>query len=394
MTAVSQSFATNIAPIIEKNINPHKIQQFNMMVRKFFDRHSDIMADTALYNVPYFTKEEGNMIYTITGLSEPIMRNAISQSKAIDPSWKTFSASGVATYIAYTMYIRYLVSKNRKDDARIVYMFLAMRMYTTIFPKYFEFKPNRAIIDYTVSQLSNKFDIKRLGSFAKAFYKMTEASHEKYIDELLSTDDALIVNYLTSLRTRIKGFIQNFFGAFKEAWKSGAYLNVDVEETFDDNPNGDKKERGNNSDAIQSRAISFQIWFVSNRIDERAVKQWCREAEVSPAEIMNVLENVQKTKDPIMEHMMAALLSLYADHTRDYDFKGVCSRSWIPFALSQFIKTNTDNPMIIQLKQNFDTILTKYCHRFVVSKRDATRSAYRKAILLYLAFSIQKFMCH
>ena len=84
MTAVSQSFATNIAPIIEKNINPHKIQQFNTMVRKFFDRHSDIMADTALYNVPYFTKEEGNMIYVITGLSEPIMRNAISQSKAIE----------------------------------------------------------------------------------------------------------------------------------------------------------------------------------------------------------------------------------------------------------------------------------------------------------------------
>ena len=388
------SFVVNLEPIINSHINQVKINNFNNVVKKWFDKNSEIMADTGLLNKPFFDKTESQLIYETTGLDEKIVKNAISESNAIDSSWQMFTTSGVCTYVSYIMYIRYLIKNKRPKDAQIAYIFLGMRIYATIYGKHFLYPPKKEVMDYTVSQLSNKFDIKRLGSFAKAFYKLAENSHEKYESDLLHNDDVHIINYLTSLRTRIKGFVQNFYNEFKTYWQSGAYLNTDKEETFEDDPTGDKKERNNDSSQIYSKAIGFQVWFVSNKIDTHALANWCRQSEVSFNEVLNVLENVQKDKDMIMQDMAAALLSLYATHTHDMQFRGICSANWIPFAISQFIKTNTDNPLIIQLKTAFDKILSRYCQRFTQTQREATRSAYRKALLLYLAYAIQKYICH
>lgn len=387
-----KSFVTYLDPVIEQNVTPAKILKMNTLIRNWFDRNSHILASTGLGERPMFNPNETKIVYEITGLDEKQVMNAIAQSNAIDSSWKMFTASGFASYIAYVMYIRHLLKINRPKDAQLVYMYLAMRMYATIHGKHFLFTPKKEVIDFTVSQLNNKFDIKRLGSFAKAFQKLVDTWHLTYTNDILSTKDEDIINYLTTLRTRIKGFVQKFFNEFKKVWQSGSYLNTDIEETWGDD-DSDKKERGSDSDAIYSRAEGFQVWFVSNPIDEQALASWCRQSDVAFNDVLNVFQNVQKEQTPIMQHMAASLLSLYFEHSKDGAFKGICSTQWIPFALSQFIKTNTDNPLIIQLKAAFDLILTKYSYRFTQSKRDATKSGYRKAILLYLAYSLQKFIC-
>lgn len=384
-----------LSPHIKKVISdPKNLTAFLAMIRKWFDKNHAILSDNALYKRPMFTPDEALMVYSVVGLDESYVHEQILLSRGVDTRWDFMqeeAKSGISSWICYTLMVRHLLLAKRDKEANVILMFMAMRMYATLYSRRFKFEPKREIIDYVVANLSNKFDIKRLGSFYKAMQKLVDSSDDKYKNGLMSKDDSEFLNYVTSLRTRIKGFVGNFFNEFMIARESGAYLNTDEVSTG----GGDEDflpERSSDSQRVVSKAKDYAIKFVSTKIDDTLVMRCARQSDVSYREIQNVLQNTQRDKEPIMYNIVAALLSLYVNEHRDPDLKKIKSSYWVQFAMSQFIKTNTTNPSIIAIKDNFNIILERYCDRFTRTKREATRSSYRKALMLYISLDLQKKM--
>ena len=372
-----------------------KLTAYIRMIMQWFDRNNHIMSDTAIYKRPIFSKENSIAIYAVTGLNEDAIYNLLRESASIKNNWdimKEEAKSGISSWIAYTILIRELIKAKKQREANIVLMFFTMRMYGTLYSKRFIYEPKREVIDYVVSSLSNKFDIKRLGSFAKAITKLAETSHTTYLDGLLSNDDKEILNYITSIRTRLKGFVGNFFNEFKIALENGNYLNTDALPDTKGGADDFVPERNSDSQIVMSNAQGFGVYFASHRLDETIVLRCARQCDIPYNELLNVLQNTQKDKEAIMKNISAALLTLYLEEYKDPDMRKILSREWVPFALSQFIKTNTNNPAIISIKENFEKILVRYCRKFTDTKREATKSAYRKALMLFVAVYIQKYM--
>lgn len=393
MSSKDNTIIENLDPAVKRSLNDSKrLNDFLSMCRKWFDKNHEILSDNAIYKKPTFSPEEALKIYETVQLDENYVHSIILQSKDVDPKWDFMqeeAKSGIASWVCYTLLIRNLKKAKREQEAKIVLLYMAMRMYSTLYKRRFLYEPKREVIDYVVANLSNKFDIKRLGSFYKAMSKLIESSDTKYSDDLMSNNDGEFLNYITSLRTRIKGFVGNFFNEFKNALDTGAYLNTDTMQM----PSSDEEfipERSSDSQVIISKAKEYSIAFVSNRVDEVLVLRCAKQADVSYKEILNVLENTQKDKVPVMYNIVAALLSLYMSEHRDPDLKKIKSKYWVTFAMSQFIKTNTTNPSINEIKRNFDFILNKYCSRFTATKREATKSAYRKALMLFIVMDVQK----
>ena len=385
-----------LSPIVKKAITDKKVMDdYIRLIMKWFDRNNHIMSDTAIYKRPIFSKNDSIAIYAVTNLNEDAIYNLLRESASIKNNWdimKEEAKSGISSWIAYTILIRELTKAKRTREANIILMFFTMRMYATLYSKRFLFEPKREIIDYVVSNLSNKFDIKRLGSFAKAAQKLADTSHNTYLEGLLSDDDKEILNYITSLRTRLKGFVGNFFNEFMIARENGKYLNTDA---LPDTRGGEDDfvpERNSDSQNVMSKAQGFGVYFASTRIDESIVLRCARQCDIPYNELLNVLQNTQKDKDPIMKNISAALLTLFLEEHKDPEMRKILSREWIPFALSQFIKTNTNNPAIISIKENFEKILVRYCRKFSDTKREATKSAYRKSLMLFVAVYIQKYV--
>lgn len=385
---ISNSLVTNLEATVDQHYGKLEHTKLTKFIHQWFDRNSEILADTGMLRKPYLRREDTTIVYESVGLTDRQVDNAIANSSAVERSWQ------VATnplYISLLMLIRKFEKEDKQREAIKVSMYLGMRLYTALWSKYFPFEPKKEIMDFTVANLSNKFDIKRLGSFAKAFQKLVEVCHDTYHKDLVSDDDKSIVNYLLSLRTRINSFIQNFTSEFMKNWEGGYYLNTDVEEEYEDS--GDKKERSSDSELIASRANAFYVGFISHRIDDKMLHHISRETQTAINEINNIVENLKNDEDDSVRFIAQDLLALYIDETRDGELRGVCSKRFVPFAMAQFLKTNTDNPSIISIKKHLDLLLKKYCVRFTETKREATKSAYRKAVLLYITFSIQKFIC-
>ena len=396
-TLKSDSILTStLSPIVSKAItDKRQVDNFINMILKWFDRNNHIMSDTAIQKRPIFSKDDSIAIYAVTNLNEDAIYNLLRESASIKNNWdimKEEAKSGISSWIAYAFLIRELVKSKREREANIVLMFFTMRIYATLYSKRFLFEPKREVLDYVVANLSNKFDIKRLGSFAKAIKKLADTSHETYLNDLLSNDDKDVLNYITSIRTRLKGFVGNFFNECKIAWASGNYLNTDSLINTKGGEDDFVPERTSDSQTVMGRAQGFGVYFASHRLDETIVLHSARQCDIPFNELLNVLQNTQKDSDPIMQRISAALLTLYLESYRDPELKKVASVHWVPFAVSQFIKTNTNNPAIITIKDNFDKILTRYCRKFTDTKREATKSAYRKALMLFVAVYIQKYI--
>jgi hypothetical protein len=80
-------------------------------------------------------------------------------------------------------------------------------------------------------------------------------------------------------------------------------------------------------------------------------------------------------------------------HQKDNDLKAVCNIKFIPFVVSVYGKSNSVDENVGKIKDNLDYLLTKYSPLYTNTSREATKIAYKKALLIYFSYLIQKSRC-
>ena len=107
-------------------------------------------------------------------------------------------------------------------------MYLAVNFYSSLHRKYFPTGSAKAqVMNYTIENLTLKFDIKRLGSLKKVLIKIGENLHTSQVKNLMSDDDNLIIKYPTDMRSRLNSMVKRVRNEFEKNYKSGKYINTD-----------------------------------------------------------------------------------------------------------------------------------------------------------------------
>jgi hypothetical protein len=250
-------------------------------------------------------------------------------------------------------------------------------------------------MDYTINNLSNKFDIKRLGSLMKALEKISDNNHDNYEKSFISDDDDAIFRYIEGLRTRLNNFVQKVANEFMYNYDHKLYLNKDaVSMRGEDGSDDYNVNRKSDSSAIEQGASNYIIWFSTNALDERGLLLASTiNKDVSLNSLRNIINSLKNEDMNKLELIVAGLLASLMLSQKDNDLKAVCNVKFIPFALTIFTKSNMKDENLLAIRDNLNFLLNKYSVTFASTTREATKIAYRKALLIYVAYTIQKQRC-
>jgi len=377
---------------IEVHLNNPKNQKiFIDSVRSYYDENSEIYASSGLEKQPIFKMKFQNDVYNALGVTENRVIAAVSSSEVIKNEWKVFSNP---IYIAITMLIRYFVKKKNAKLTEASYMLLTGILYSAIYKVYFPIGvAKNEVMTYTINNLSNKFDIKKLGSLLESLKKLSSNNHENSVNFLIKDDDLEIFKYPMNLRTRINAFVKRIKNEFDQNYKKGKYINIDKEEI----EHGDdtlRNERETDSSVLSVAAQNYVIWFSINRIDDAGLRTAANiSLEISVNSLRPILNDLKNDSSGKLEEIASDIFELLAQHQKDNSLKAVCSNKFLPFVISIFGKSNTSDKSILRIKKNLDILLSKYSEKFNQTQREATKINYKKAILVYIAYTIQKSRC-
>lgn len=381
-----------LEPLIKKALDDkNNVKAIETHIKNYLGQNSEILSDTSLWQCPSFSRsEDQEVIFIRSGITRAQVKSCLERTsnKDVKTGWKMFSNE---MYLACTMIIRAFVKKNDMNMANLVQMFFSLWIYSNLHGrKYWEFGCKKEVMDYTISTLSNKYDIKRMGSLIVVLKKIGEMNLQNSKSRLVSQDDDNIFVYARDLRTRLNGFLKNIAQEYYKNYEQGNYLNVDKDDHLDDEGDEYKMERSSDSGKIFSAAESFEIWFMTNKINEKIARIIANlTPEISPAKLISILNSIKADNSGRIKNIIVGMLGTLIAEQNDASLRGIHSKEFPIFCIRILSKSNSKNELIVNMKISLDSLLKEYCDTFRTTKREASKINYRKAVIMYFAMALQ-----
>ena len=381
-----------LEPFIKKglgNLSNSKILEDH--IKDYFGKNSSILAEASIAEKPGFSiGSDQDVMFKCMGVTRAQVADVLKRTTNSDvhKGWAVWNGE---QYLAFSMAVRYYAKVKNEKMVELVSLYLGMLFYNSLHRKYFsKFPPKKEVMDYTISTMSNKYDIKRIGSLFGALRKIVQNNHDNALSRLLLTSDDDIMIYQRDLRTRINGFIKSISNAYYTNYENGNYLNVDKDTGLDGEGEEYKKERNSDAGLIYTASESFEIWFMTNRLNERVLRIAASlSSEISSSKLGSILNGIKGDTTGRLRGIVTGLLDYLAEDQQDSSLKAIHSREFSIFCMRVLSKSNSKNENVLRVKINTDSLLEDYCDVFKKTKREATRISYRKAFITYLALALQ-----
>lgn len=379
-----------LEPTINANLAKREnIRKLEMHIKNYLGKNAEILSKPSIEEKPGFSiNEDQQIVFDVTGLSRSQVADVLNRTtqKDVHKGWAVWNGE---QYLVFTMCIRYFEKTKNRQMSQLMQLYYGMLWYVALHRKYFDFVKHE-VMEYTIANLSNKYDIKRLGSLMATLRKIIDNNHRNALSRLLKDSDDEIFVYQRDLRTRLNGFMKTLTNAYMENYYNGNYLNTDSTKATDEEGNEYMNNRASDTGAIYSAAESFALWFVTNRLNDRIIKVCAgMSPEISTFKLQSVLNNMKEDKHNRIKTIVLSILDNLSELQGDNAFKAIHTREFPIFCIRLLSKGNSKNQSIKSLKESVDGLLKDYCDTFRTTKREATRISYRKALIVYIAMGLQ-----
>jgi len=380
-----------LANKIKPRLEDQSLQRdFMNEIRNVFDRDSEVLSDIGLSSKPSISSTP---FFKLTGLTDVEITDAMKKANL-----KNFNPVFLNNpfFINATLIIRHYTITNNKRMVEISKLATTVRIYAMLHRKYFPVGyAKKEVMDYTINNLSNKFDIKRLGSLQAALQKIGDANHENYEKSFTNDSDDEIFRYIEGLRTRLNAFVQKIANEFTYNYKHKLYINTDMTAMKDEEGEEDfNYDRKSDSSSIEQATSSFVIWNSMNSLDEKGLLIASNlSGSITTNSLKAIINNFKSNDNELIKEVIGAIFTITMLHQKDNDLKAVCNIKFIPFVVSVYGKSNSVDENVGKIKDNLDILLNKYSPLYSNTTREATRIAYKKALLIYFSYLIQKQRC-
>lgn len=386
----SQCFI-ELEPFINKGLSdPANQKILEAHVKKYMGENAPILAKSDLHECPGFSREaDQGVLFQCMGTTRAQFADVLKRTtnRDVRTGWRMFQNE---MYLACTMAVRYFIKTNNKRMAELIGIFFGVWLYSSLHRKYWEFGNNEAAMAYTINNLSNKFDLKKLGSVIAVLKKISDSNLANAKSRLVSKSDDDIFVYARDYRTRCNSFIKNIAKEYYDNLQNGRYMVVDKATGVDEEGEEYAVERTSDSGAIFSASESFEIWFMTNRLNERLLRTISSlTPEISPAKLANTLNSIKADNKGRIRRVLAGMLGSLMEVQKDNSLRAIHSKEFPIFCVRILSKSNSKNELVIGMKKAVDDLLMDYCDTFRKTKREASRINYRKAIVLYFAMALQ-----
>jgi hypothetical protein len=372
-------------PYVVDSLKKHNKELYRYILH-YIDRNNATLFSNTLHQLYWHSTSFPNdldILWKTTNTDDDLIGKAIKESNQLKPNWKIYAKTEYWVMIAC---IKFFEDNKMQKERDMVIMYLSFAMYASIFYKFFRFPPIEAVMEYTVNNLSNRYDLKKLGSLYKVLEKISLKNHDTYKDFFLDKNfcDRRIIEYIMYLHTRIRNFVYEIKVQYEKNKAEGKYLNSEK----DNNDTENYHENDNLSYTIErlSNKITTKIITsgINNKIAESAAK-------ISNVSIVSIKEAVNKTIEKETEEIREFILLFLQQYliVDNHPIETISSKNFLTYANKIYSKSNTNDKGVIRIKELLDKWLTENCDKYTKTERVASKIAYRKGIFLYFALSIQ-----
>lgn len=205
-----------------------------------------------LQRIRFTESDRMNWFQQVLQMDEYTLHEELIKLPAINPKHKvssdTFNLSCV--WLIHRIYQAPLISSKMKDKAmQCVALMLLYRFFTSRYVRHFKYLTDRPTATATLNALSNKFEIKKLGSWQAVLQdkaqKLTSANslHKQAIKSM--DDNRKVVYMLNDTQNRIRAMLKGIYSVFVKVHADGikVYSNassvvLDGENMFRDKTEG------------------------------------------------------------------------------------------------------------------------------------------------------------
>jgi predicted RNA-binding protein Jag len=375
-------------PTVEKHLkNTSQVNAFLRYVAEYRNKNIDILS--SIYPTRFLiferTGEDSNIVFRTCGVNRNDIMPKVKEARKAVLLDQIKSDENVELCTMLIMMMKYFY--NDKEKLRACYMYYAYSVWHLVYKKYYnKYAPSADVVQYTIDELNNKFDVKKLGSLDAAIEKFMSAFADWAEDKLERLSDKDIIDIMQSVRTRLNAMNKNIGNKIHANAKAGNRTFVSTE-TNDDTGEliADRESNLGSASVLASQyTTKFFTAGASAKLCHTAAGMCgVSESELRTAVSLIIAErNVREVKT-FYECLFYAFFSYYPQST----VADVKTTKFIAAANSIYKKGNSLDKNINTIKDLSHVWLEKGSRTYKVSNHAATKNSFRKAIYMYFVLS-------
>ena len=363
--------------------NKANVDKYTKIFANYIDNNAEKLSTIGPLKRTLFTDSDRMKIYDLFGIDPDAIKKV---AKTVPELTRSVNASDPFNIIM-VLIIRYFRISKDKINLKNAYTHLILSMYPSIHYKYFKYEPNEQIMNYTISNLSNKYKFKQSGNLLIALTDTASVADEHFEKAILRCNDKDIADYIMSFKTRINALIKNICAEYMKNHSKGNYLNYEEDNNDEDN----FKVADNNSFLIKRVSDAVMLNLSIKGPDSKIIHIVSKMNEVSISDLRNTLDKLCKDKKN-MEDIREVVYSIMYDFlfTGNHDQASINSTEFLIYSLETYKKSNTTNTNVVKIKNILDKWLSMYSETYAKTNRIATMNTFRKSLYMFFIFTIQK----
>lgn len=397
------------SPILAKKAaQPSFFTQIKAAISKVLSKNYEKLQTNIIGKRVAFTTKDEEDFFTAMGIDRDEMEKDVKAAPYIakfDMAGQLMILSQLTFAVPMIILSAEYTKLNKIEAAKLVYMIIFLKPYASRESLFFgKYDVNEDQMLYTVENLTEKSDIKKLGSIINVLNKKAENSYLNYFENFKKTDvltDAKIYEiYNSGIRTRINNFLNDIAEKYKR--NKGKYLNFEANSVaFEDDDGTDIVDSDIKSDtAMKVNIINrASIALNKNPIDTNLIAAACMYSlgssdfykNLLTTTINDVVEHMGKRMPEFFTAMISSFLFTINKNTgKRYtmqDFK--TPRFLAVMAKKVYADPNTHDINILLVRKMLDEMLENYCDEYL-SAMNTKRRNIKSALFMYWTIFLQK----
>ena len=381
---------------IEKTV-PKNTMKFVRFVQKYRDININKLETPYPCDYPIWSKECENIVYDTLGIdSEDLYKitSNIELPNGFQDKYLVKGNSRTTMLIQFALFMlyRYYLINNKVKEMEITKYYIAYFFYFSLFTKYFKYKPNKAVMEYTINSLSFKNQIKQTGSVNKWIYTMSDASCRKYEPIIIRGADSDYYKCIRRTHTKFNDAMNNLFNAFMKDYEN---KNVMYTSKAQDSEGNMLDQNSLSADIIQL-ADKYTTRFFSNPNSEEVIAFVCDKKQkggyIPERDLRNTIFNIaddQSNQDDVRAFYQSVFYLFFNNSSNHkYTVKDVNSMSFMLEMQKMYKAGNSINKNRIIIGNIIDKWLKVGSATYRSTNREATKSVFKRSIFDYFIIKV------
>jgi hypothetical protein len=380
----------------------NNVRKIESVILRYIQKYSSLYGTRApTVRIP-FTDYDKSDLFKAAGISQNDLRKSILNIHSNDIELSNRVISDPFNELCSILTGLFLRNKNvfKKPSEENSYphnftsLYLTMRFYCSVYCKQFpNGNPSPDVMDYTIENISNKFLMKKVNNIFDVVKYYSETNILYREENLIRGADVDYVYYVTSLDTRIGGFMKSLANQFYTNKKENKKNQTETAVRTDDEGDFYVGQTSNISAVLESSVRKIITKFVSdNTIDQTILNYACAKTNFSRSKFAIIIGRIRENTGKALQEVLTNILMYYLIDSKK-DISTVKSREFINKMFDLYSISNTKNDIILKIKTLLEDIVKENSENVLkegnVNMLDRVKTTLYYYLVLFIAKNIE-----